>query len=75
MLRAGRAGDRDDRLEIEDRVPPLAGGRSDAAPPDITLAKAKLGWEPEVPLREGLKKTIAYFDQLLRRLPASAFAR
>ena len=43
--------------------------------PDITLAKAKLGWEPEVPLREGLKKTIAYFDQLLRRLPASAFAK
>ncbi|MBY0313621.1 MAG: SDR family oxidoreductase [Phycisphaerales bacterium] len=29
--------------------------------PDITLAKAKLGWEPKVPLREGLKKTIAYF--------------
>lgn len=34
--------------------------------PDITLAKAKLGWEPKVPLAEGLKKTIAYFDGLLR---------
>ncbi|MCK5676266.1 MAG: GDP-mannose 4,6-dehydratase, partial [Verrucomicrobia bacterium] len=33
--------------------------------PDITLAKEKLGWEPIVPLREGLKKTIAYFDGLL----------
>ncbi len=29
--------------------------------PDITLAKALLGWEPQVPLREGLAKTIAYF--------------
>jgi UDP-glucuronate decarboxylase len=29
--------------------------------PDITLAKSKLGWEPKVPLREGLKKTIQYF--------------
>ncbi len=33
--------------------------------PDITLAKEKLGWEPIVPLREGLKKTIEYFDGLL----------
>jgi UDP-glucuronate decarboxylase len=29
--------------------------------PDISLAKEKLGWEPKVPLREGLKKTIEYF--------------
>ncbi|KAF5032210.1 UDP-glucuronic acid decarboxylase family protein [Solidesulfovibrio sp.] len=35
--------------------------------PDITLAKAKLGWEPKVPLTEGLKKTIAYFDAFLRK--------
>jgi UDP-glucuronate decarboxylase len=34
--------------------------------PDITLAKAKLGWEPKVPLSEGLKKTIDYFDAMLR---------
>jgi UDP-glucuronate decarboxylase len=34
--------------------------------PDISLAKEKLGgWEPKVPLREGLTKTIEYFDQLL----------
>jgi UDP-glucuronate decarboxylase len=34
--------------------------------PDITLAKEKLGgWEPKVPLRNGLMKTIEYFDQLL----------
>ncbi len=29
--------------------------------PDISLAKELLGWEPKVPLREGLAKTIAYF--------------
>jgi UDP-glucuronate decarboxylase len=34
--------------------------------PDISLAKEKLGWEPKVELREGLKKTIAYFDSLLK---------
>ena len=34
--------------------------------PDITLAKNKLGWEPKVPLREGLEKTIAYFSDLLK---------
>ena len=35
--------------------------------PDITLAKEKLnGWEPKVPLREGLEKTINYFERLLK---------
>ena len=33
--------------------------------PDITLARSVLGWEPRVALREGLAKTIAYFEQLL----------
>ncbi len=33
--------------------------------PDITLAKKDLNWEPSVDLRAGLKKTIAYFDELL----------
>ena len=32
--------------------------------PDITLAKELLGWEPKVPLRDGLAKTIAYFRHL-----------
>ena len=35
--------------------------------PDITLAKEKLGWEPEIKLKEGLKPTIEYFDELLKR--------
>jgi UDP-glucuronate decarboxylase len=33
--------------------------------PDITLAKAKLGWEPKVPLRQGLEKTIGYFRSIV----------
>jgi UDP-glucuronate decarboxylase len=34
--------------------------------PDISLAKEELqGWEPTVPLREGLAKTISYFEELL----------
>lgn len=33
--------------------------------PDIGLAQRTLGWAPSVPLREGLARTIAYFEQLL----------
>ena len=33
--------------------------------PDITLARTKLGWEPTVQLDEGLRRTIAYFEELL----------
>lgn len=31
--------------------------------PDITLARTVLGWEPEVPLREGLARTAAWYEQ------------
>jgi UDP-glucuronate decarboxylase len=34
--------------------------------PDISSAGAVLGWSPRTPLQEGLKKTIAYFEGLLR---------
>jgi UDP-glucuronate decarboxylase len=34
--------------------------------PDITLARQALGWEPTLPLDEGLRKTIAYFRNLPR---------
>lgn len=34
--------------------------------PVIDLAKKELGWEPKTPLDEGLKKTIQYFDAVLR---------
>jgi UDP-glucuronate decarboxylase len=36
--------------------------------PDISLAKKELdGWEPEIQLEDGLKKTIEYFDDLLKK--------
>ena len=34
--------------------------------PDISRTTEQLGWEPSVPLREGLKKTIEYIDAMLR---------
>ncbi len=33
--------------------------------PDIRRAAAQLGWEPKIPLREGLRHTVDYFDRLL----------
>jgi UDP-glucuronate decarboxylase len=36
--------------------------------PDTALAKAELDWQPQTPLADGLQKTIAYFDDLLRRM-------
>ena len=35
--------------------------------PDITKARGKLGWEPTIPLEQGLVHTIAYFDRLLSK--------
>jgi UDP-glucuronate decarboxylase len=33
--------------------------------PDISLAKSKLGWKPEVHLETGLMKTIEYFEEII----------
>jgi len=38
--------------------------------PDISLARRMLEWEPRIPLDEGLKTTVAYFDRLLSTSPA-----
>lgn len=35
--------------------------------PDITLAQEKLSWEPTIPLREGLEKSIAYFAEAVKK--------
>jgi UDP-glucuronate decarboxylase len=40
--------------------------------PDITLARKHLKWEPKVQLEEGLGKTIAFFDGLLKSNKAVA---
>ncbi len=64
-------------LELAKKVIDMTGSRSkviyESLPaddpkqrqPDITQAKEFLGWEPEVSLKQGLKPTIEYFDQLL----------
>ena len=64
-------------IELAEQVKALTGSRSGLIDkplptddpkqrePDITLAREKLGWEPIVKLEEGLKPTIAYFEQLL----------
>lgn len=38
--------------------------------PDITKARGKLGWEPTIPLEQGLVHTISYFDTLLSKVNA-----
>ncbi len=40
--------------------------------PDIARARKELGWAPQTPLRDGLIKTIAYFDDLLKEEPIRA---
>ena len=64
--------------ELADKVIELTGSRSAivAKPlpsddplqrqPDIGLAQVRLDWTPKVQLEEGLRKTIAYFDELLK---------
>jgi UDP-glucuronate decarboxylase len=42
--------------------------------PDISRAKAVLGWEPKTQLREGLAKTVAYFDGVLSEGATPALA-
>ena len=66
-------------LELAEKIISLTGSKSKIVylplpqddpiqrQPDISLAKEKLGgWEPKIELEEGLKKTIAYFDELLK---------
>ncbi|MDH4270473.1 MAG: SDR family oxidoreductase [Candidatus Aminicenantes bacterium] len=64
-------------LELAEKVLALTGSQSRIAHkplpsddpvrrcPDISLAKSKLGWEPRVGLEDGLRKTIAYFQENL----------
>jgi UDP-glucuronate decarboxylase len=43
--------------------------------PDITEARAVLGWEPRTELRTGLERTIAYFERLLSKYGRAAVER
>lgn len=65
-------------LEIAQRIIRLTDSRSEIvfkpAPPDdprqrrpdISLAREELGWEPKVPLEEGLEPTIAYLHHTMK---------
>lgn len=65
-------------LELAERVLKITGSKSkiDRQPlpvddprqrqPDITRAREQLGWMPTVELEEGLRRTIEYFDNLLK---------
>lgn len=72
-------------LELADTIVELAGSSSgielvERPPddpkvrrPDITLARETFGWQPQVPIRAGLARTIAWFaDELGRTVPARA---
>ncbi len=64
-------------LELAEMVRDLTGSNSDIVfrdlpqddptrrNPDISQAKAVLGWEPKTPVKEGLLRTIAYFEKLI----------
>jgi UDP-glucuronate decarboxylase len=70
-------------LELAELVVELTGSRSEIVHrdlpqddpkqrrPDNSLAEQTLGWRPTVQLREGLQKTIAYFDAELSSSPGS----
>lgn len=66
-------------LELAEKIVDLTGSRSRLIRkplpsddpmqrcPDISLAQRELVWEPRVQLEEGLRKTIAYFEEQLKR--------
>jgi UDP-glucuronate decarboxylase len=45
---------------------PLPGDDPKQRKPDISLAREKLNWMPQVELKDGLIKTIDYFDKILK---------
>jgi UDP-glucuronate decarboxylase len=53
-------------VEISLRFCPLPADDPKQRRPDITRAQEFLGWQPVVPLRDGLKRTVAYFAERMR---------
>jgi UDP-glucuronate decarboxylase len=51
---------------------PLPSDDHNQRQPDISRVKDVLGWEPKIQLREGLAKTITYFDETLSERSISA---
>jgi len=58
--------------KIENR--PLPQDDPKVRQPDIGLARSLLGWEPRIDLREGLRRTIPYFQDAVARGAAEARA-
>ncbi|HST52873.1 MAG TPA: UDP-glucuronic acid decarboxylase family protein, partial [Pyrinomonadaceae bacterium] len=54
-------------VEIKMRFCPLPADDPRQRRPDITRAQTLLGWSPTVPLREGLKRTVLYFAERIRK--------
>ena len=74
-------------LEFASMINELAGGRSNVSyteqavgddpqrrKPDITMARARLGWEPKVALQDGLRRTIEALAQELGIAPSGTLA-
>jgi UDP-glucuronate decarboxylase len=59
-------------VDVAMKFHPLPADDPKQRQPDITRAKALLGWEPTVPLKDGLKPTVAYFREKLGRGSATA---
>jgi UDP-glucuronate decarboxylase len=69
--------------ELAVQVISLAGSRSELVhrplpqddpiqrKPDTSLAKEKLGWHPKVQLKDGLRRTIEYFEERLSQTKMS----
>ena len=53
------------RSKSQLRFEPLPADDPKQRQPDISRAKALLGWDPKTRLRDGLVKTVAYFDNIL----------
>jgi UDP-glucuronate decarboxylase len=56
-----------DQVESKSKIifEPLPDDDPKQRQPDISFAKSELNWEPKIQLKEGLNKTIQYFDQIL----------
>ncbi|MDQ3917986.1 MAG: SDR family oxidoreductase [Acidobacteriota bacterium] len=53
-------------VEVRMRFCPLPADDPRQRRPDISRAQKFLGWEPTIPLRDGLKRTVAYFAERIK---------